>query len=125
MKQDDLRKIIESRGAEDETYAKALQYTRHKCRVQGIDAALKFDGDGIGTVEFDSLLLCDRKGAGQQLAAQAGMATSEPFTCCPWEGIANTAGYPIITIPVGLDTDGFPVSLSFQHKAWHGGTLIK
>lgn len=64
---------------ENETYSKALQYTRHKCRVEGIDAALKFGDDGVGTTEFDALLLCDHKGAGQQLAAQAGTQTSAPF----------------------------------------------
>ncbi|KAL8902139.1 MAG: hypothetical protein Q9207_004858 [Kuettlingeria erythrocarpa] len=103
--QDDLHEVVKSRGAEDQTYLKALHYTRHKCRVEGIDAALKFNDSSAGTVEVDALLLCDRKGAGQQLAAQAG--------------------YPIITIPIGLDTNGFPVSLSFHQRAWQEGKLIK
>lgn len=34
-------------------------------------------------------------------------------------------GYPIISIPIGLDAAGFPVSLSLQHTAWQEGTLVK
>ncbi|KAI4253847.1 MAG: hypothetical protein L6R42_007428 [Xanthoria sp. 1 TBL-2021] len=105
MKQDALHEIIKPRGMKDETYSKALQYTRYQSRNQGIDAALHFNKDASGTAKFDALLLCDHKGAGQQLAAQAG--------------------YPIITIPIGIDRDGFPISLSFQHKAWQERTLIK
>ncbi|KAL8878077.1 MAG: hypothetical protein Q9198_004040 [Flavoplaca austrocitrina] len=103
--QDNLQEIANSRGIEDETYNRALRYTRDECRRRGIDAALQFEGNDPGANEFDALILCDRNGAGQQLAAQAG--------------------YPIITIPIGIDTAGFPVSLSFQHKAWQERTLVK
>ncbi|KAL8993802.1 MAG: hypothetical protein Q9169_006073 [Polycauliona sp. 2 TL-2023] len=103
--QDDLEEVVGSQGLEDETYSKALQYTQYQCRTQGIDAALHSSEDKTCPIEYDALLLCDHKGAGQQLAAQAG--------------------YPIITIPIGIDADGFPVSLSFQHRAWQERTLIK
>ena len=76
-----------------------------KSREEGIDAALHHATNDGQTIELDALLLCDRKGAGQQLAAQAG--------------------YPIICIPIGLDGRGMPVSLSLQHRAWKEGTLIK
>lgn len=56
---------------EDETYRAALGYIQHQCREQGIDAALNADS-GTETTGFDALLLCDRKGSGQQIAAQAG-----------------------------------------------------
>ncbi|CAL8582722.1 hypothetical protein XPA_008370 [Xanthoria parietina] len=105
MKQDDLHEAVKSQGMEDRTYSKALQYIRYQCRDRGIDAALHLNNDGSTTIEFDALLLCDHKQAGQQLAAQAG--------------------YPIITIPIGTDTDGLPVSLSFQHTAWQERKLIK
>ncbi|CAO1606252.1 hypothetical protein XANCAGTX0491_009753 [Xanthoria calcicola] len=103
--QDDLHEVVKSRGMEDETYSKALQYIRYQCRDRGIDAALHLIDHSSGPAEFDALLLCDHKKAGQQLAAQAE--------------------YPIITIPIGTDTDGLPVSLSFQHTAWQERTLIK
>ncbi|KAL8890828.1 MAG: hypothetical protein Q9215_002054 [Flavoplaca cf. flavocitrina] len=122
-KQDDLQEIANSRGIEDETYKKALRYTRDECRRHGIDAALQFEGNDPGANEFDALILCDRKGAGQQLAAQAGMRIGMPFLC---EHQNNKAvGYPIITIPIGINTAGFPVSLSFQHRAWQERRLVK
>ena len=49
--------------------------------------------------------MCDRKGVGQQLAAQAG--------------------YPIICIPIGLDKQGIPVALSIHHRAWQEALLVK
>lgn len=33
--------------------------------------------------------------------------------------------YPIITLPVGLDSSGMPVGLTLQHTAWREATLIK
>lgn len=34
-------------------------------------------------------------------------------------------GYPVITIPVGVDPEGMPVGLSLQHTAWREGTLVR
>ena len=67
--QDNFRGVLQGHGWEDETYCKALDYMQHQCRTEGIDAALKETGTDEG---FDALLLFDRKGAGQQIAAQAG-----------------------------------------------------
>ena len=67
--QDNFRGVLQGKGWEDETYCKALDYMQHKCRTEGIDAALKETGTDEG---LDALLLFDRKGAGQQIAAQAG-----------------------------------------------------
>ena len=71
--QDNLRSIAESRGIEDETYQRALRHIQTQCRDEGIDAALELSTEDGKTVQFDALLLCDRKGAGQQIAAQAGI----------------------------------------------------
>ena len=65
---DNFQRIAETCGEETEIYHQALNYTQQKCRTEGIDATLKDDGNE----DFDALLLFDRKGAGQQLAAQAG-----------------------------------------------------
>ncbi|KAL8668968.1 MAG: hypothetical protein Q9168_006423 [Polycauliona sp. 1 TL-2023] len=76
--QDNLQEVVNSQGVEDDTYLEALRSTRYKCRDQGIDAALQYKVDGSSTAEFDALILCDRKGAGQQLAAQAGLRIHVP-----------------------------------------------
>ncbi|KAL8746893.1 MAG: hypothetical protein Q9190_001158 [Brigantiaea leucoxantha] len=103
--QDNLREIVNHAGKEDETYRTALDYIHQKTRAEGIDGALKHTNENGEVLEFEALLLCDRNGAGQQLAAQAG--------------------YPIICIPIGLDDSGMPVSLSLQHSAWKEEQLIK
>lgn len=103
--QDNFREIVQTQGIKDENYHNALSYIQKKSRKEGIDAALKHVTEDGQTIEFDALLLCDRKGVGQQMAAQAG--------------------YPIICIPIGLDAFGIPVSLSLLHSAWKEGPLIK
>ncbi|KAL9133782.1 MAG: hypothetical protein Q9175_005037 [Cornicularia normoerica] len=66
--QDNFQQIVQSCGEETETYYQALKYTQQKCRAEGIDAALK---DDKTKQDLAALILFDRKGAGQQLAAQA------------------------------------------------------
>ncbi|USW55781.1 Putative amidase signature (AS) superfamily [Septoria linicola] len=100
--QDGLEQIIASKGEENEIYHAALAYVQRKCRAEGIDGALKM-ADGKG--EYDALLFCDVKGVAQQIAAQAG--------------------YPIVTIPIGVDDHGIPLSLSLQHTAWKEPELIQ
>jgi len=73
-----LREVAQSQGERNETYHHALKYTQNKCRTEGIDAALKYTADD-GLREFDALLLCDRLGPGQQLAAQAGKSFFIPM----------------------------------------------
>lgn len=124
-----MRDVAATKGKQTETYHKALSHIQHTCRDMGIDAALQHVTCNGETIELDALLLCDRLGAGQQIAAQAGwhphiilllaycLSLSLPYT--------PNLGYPIITIPIGLDTSGIPIGLSLQHRAWHEGTLIK
>ncbi|KAL8719089.1 MAG: hypothetical protein Q9181_008108, partial [Wetmoreana brouardii] len=103
--QDDLREIVATRGEKNKTYHEALKYIQDTSRKQGIDAALRSVTSDNETIELDALLICDRKGAGQMLAAQAG--------------------YPIISIPIGIDAIGLPVGLSIQQRAWKEAALIK
>lgn len=119
-----LRKIASSHGRKDATYLGALDHTRTKCRTEGIDAALKHVTAEGQSIEFDALLLCDRKGPRQQLAAQAGDDSQLSFiSMLP----ANDKylGYPIICVPIGVDSAGLPFSLSIQHSAWREHALIK
>ncbi|KAL8701884.1 MAG: hypothetical protein Q9201_004670 [Fulgogasparrea decipioides] len=103
--QDNLREIAATRGEKDKTYQEALEYIQNTSRKKGIDAALKPVNRDNETIELDALLICDRKGAGQMLAAQAG--------------------YPIISIPIGVDATGLPVGLSIHHRARKEAELIK
>ncbi|KAL9609292.1 MAG: hypothetical protein Q9167_005928 [Letrouitia subvulpina] len=103
--QDNLREVVAGRGHKNKDYYDALQYTREKTRKEGFDAALKPLTADNQTIELDALLICDRKGAGQMLAAQAG--------------------YPIISVPIGIDAAGLPVGMSIHQRAWKEAELIK
>lgn len=104
--QANLLEMIRAKGIKDDTYHAALAHIHTQTRQNGIDAALQYRDPKTGaTSELDALLFCDRKGVGQQYAAQAG--------------------YPIICIPIGLDVHGMPVSLSLQHTAFKEAELVK
>lgn len=105
-----FRECVETKGIKTETYYAALRHIQSQCRHNGIDAALrdpslttansKEDGQ-----QLDALLFCDVKAGGIQIAAQAG--------------------YPVLSIPIGLDSDGMPVPLTLQHTAWREDQLVK
>lgn len=103
--QDNFHEIVATKGKKDATYNAALKHVHHMCREQGIDAALNHTTPDGKDVELDALILCDHKGTGQQIAAQAG--------------------YPIVCIPIGIDDDGLPIGLSLQHTAWQEAKLVK
>ena len=107
--QDILEQAAKMGGKQDQVYKHALHWMQKQCRECGIDAALKgfsFSRRSVSADEsLSALLLFDAKGVGQQYAAQAG--------------------YPIISIPIGLDDQGMPVALSLQHTSWMEGELIK
>lgn len=101
-----LHELAETKGVKDATYYAALQHTRRQTRENGIDAALSYTDPATGEkLELDALLFCDRRSIGQMYAAQAG--------------------YPIICIPIDLDSGGLPVSLSLQHSAWKEAELVR
>lgn len=64
--QDWFNRIAATKGRRDEDYCSALKYIQRKSRDEGIDGALVCDGP------LDALLLCDERGIGMQMAAQAG-----------------------------------------------------
>ena len=70
--QDNLYEIVKQRGLRDSTYHEALAYIQEQSRRNGIDGALKYTRQNGEIVQLDALILCDRKGVGQQMAAQAG-----------------------------------------------------
>lgn len=101
-----LEQCVETKGIKTRAYHAALKHITSQCRENGIDSALNhcnpFDGKNT---QLDALLFCDIKRGGIQIAAQAG--------------------YPVLTIPVGLDPDGMPVSLVLIHSKWRDDKLVK
>lgn len=107
-----FRKCVETKGVKDKIYYTALKHIQTQCRGNGIDAALRCPRDRQRSHSpaneekfLDALLFCDVKAGGIQIAAQAG--------------------YPVLTIPIGLDADGMPLPLTLQHSAWQEDKLVK
>ncbi|KAJ9668397.1 hypothetical protein H2201_001445 [Coniosporium apollinis] len=77
--QDNFHEIIKQCGVRDNTYRSALAYIQEQSRRFGIDGALKHVRKNGESVDLDALILCDRKGVGQQMAAQAGELNISQF----------------------------------------------
>ncbi|OAT05815.1 amidase [Blastomyces gilchristii SLH14081] len=103
--QDSFEMSLETGGVMDETYHHALAYIRRKSREEGIDAALS-RGDGR---QLDGLLV--------PLQADSGVGCQ----------VAAKAGYPMITIPVGIATgeNEIPFGIGIIQTAWREDKLIK
>ncbi|KAF1832859.1 amidase family protein [Decorospora gaudefroyi] len=100
--QDNFDKCIESKDWENTVYTEALEYIFRKSREEGIDAALRHrDGD------LDGLLV--------PLQAEGGVACS----------VAAKAGYPMITVPVGVNEIGVPFGMGIIQTAWKESLLIR
>ncbi|KAJ8123738.1 hypothetical protein ONZ43_g379 [Nemania bipapillata] len=100
--QDSFDKSQSSMGIEDETYRSALDFIRRKTRDEGIDAALRYDGELL-----DGLLV--------PVQADDGVAMQ----------IAAQAGYPMITIPVDVGDDGVPFGLTIIQTALGEKKLVR
>lgn len=100
--QDSFDRCLESKDCDAAVYPKALEYIVWKSRKNGIDAALRH-GEG----KLDGLLV--------PLQAEEGVACS----------VAAKAGYPMITIPVGVNDIGVPFGMGIIQTAWKENLLIK
>ena len=100
--QDNFDRCLQSKHDSDMVYSKALEYIRRKSQDEGIDAALQHGED-----ELDGLLV--------PLQAEGGVACS----------VAAKAGYPMITIPVGVDDIKVPFGLGIIQTAWKEKSLIR
>ena len=76
--------IFEAASLEDGTYQQALHQRHESCRAQSINKILKYRTEEDPTIQWDGLLICDWKGARQQIPAQTG--------------------YPMTSNPAGLDS---------------------
>ncbi|KAN0090491.1 amidase family protein [Hyaloscypha variabilis] len=100
--QDCFDKCIESKDWPEDRYLKALKYIRRNSREEGIDAALRFEEGNL-----DGLLV--------PLQADGGVACS----------VAAKAGYPMISIPIGIDGEGIPFGIGIIQSAWNEHLLVK
>ncbi|PMD51277.1 amidase family protein [Hyaloscypha bicolor E] len=100
--QDNFDKCLESKDWPEDMYLKALEYIRRKSRDEGIDAALRLEGDNL-----DGLLV--------PLQADGGVACS----------VAAKAGYPMITVPVGINNIGVPFGIGIIQTAFNEHLLVR
>jgi amidase len=100
--QDNFDKCLESKDWPEEAYLKALEYIRRKSREEGIDAALRFEGRNL-----DGLLV--------PLQADGGVACS----------LAAKAGYPMITVPIGINNTGLPFGIGIIRTALKEHLLVR
>lgn len=102
--QDGFLASLEWGGIKNETYWQAVEFVQRTSRDEGIDHALKYTDDS-GTVHLDGLLVPSAHSITYQQAAKAG--------------------YPMITIPVGVGAGGLPFGLGIMQTAWGEPSLIK
>ncbi|KAL5614886.1 hypothetical protein BROUX41_004965 [Berkeleyomyces rouxiae] len=89
-----------SQGIKDQEYLEALEYTQKTTR-NGIDHALNWEG-----TQLNGLLVPTSVGQTFQIAAQAG--------------------YPVVTLPVGVkDISHIPYGLAIMQTAWREDELVK
>ncbi|KAI9730402.1 MAG: hypothetical protein M1834_005912 [Cirrosporium novae-zelandiae] len=99
--QDGFLASLETKGVMNETYWQALSFCQKSTREDGIDAALKYSNSTL-----DGLLVPPDVGQSYEIAAQAG--------------------YPVITIPAGVNAEsGMPFGLAIMNTAFSEATLIK
>jgi amidase len=100
--QDNFDRSLESKDGDGAVYSKALEYNLRKSREEGIDAAMRH-----GEIELDGLLV--------PVQAEDGVACS----------VAAKAGYPMITIPVGVNDIGLPFGMGIIQTAWKENLLVR
>lgn len=100
--QDNFDRCIESKDDDEAVYSKALRYILRKSRKEGIDAAMMHGRD-----KLDGLLV--------PVQAEGGVACS----------VAAKAGYPMITIPVGVNDIGVPFGMGIIQTAWKENKLVR
>ncbi|RAH72487.1 amidase family protein [Aspergillus aculeatinus CBS 121060] len=99
--QDGFLASLATKGVMNETYWQALAYCQRTSREEGIDAALRYQGRNI-------------------------TALLAPPDFAPSVEIAAQAGYPVVTLPAGINEDShMPYGLALFGTAFSEATLIK
>ncbi|CEP59988.1 uncharacterized protein LALA0_S01e00474g [Lachancea lanzarotensis] len=93
-------------GVKNETYWQAVEFVQRTSREEGIDYALNYTDSSTGeNFKLDGLLVPSGLSITYQQAAKAG--------------------YPMVTLPVGVDpTNGRPFGLGIMQSAWEESKLI-
>jgi amidase len=108
--QDNFDRCLASKDKDETIYQRALEYIQRESRERGIDAALRSEdnnNNNNNNITLDGLLV--------PLQADGGVACS----------LAAKAGYPMITIPVGVNDIGVPFGLGIIQTAWKENLLVK
>lgn len=101
--QDGFLASLATGGVMDETYWQALAFCQRSTREEGIDAALDYFHNGT---KLDALLVPPDVGQTYQIAAQAG--------------------YPMITLPAGVNAEShMPFGLALMGTAFSEAGLIR
>ncbi|MCJ1394763.1 hypothetical protein MMC18_007643 [Xylographa bjoerkii] len=101
--QDGFVASLATGGIMNDTYWQALEFCQRSTREDGIDAALNYFNNGT---KLDALLVPPDVGQTYQIAAQAG--------------------YPMITVPAGVNAVSLmPFGLALMQTAFSEATLIK
>ncbi|KAF4537197.1 Amidase [Lasiodiplodia theobromae] len=104
--QDGFLASLATKGEMNETYWQALHFCQKATREDGIDAALVWRGANGEVTKLDALLAPTDVAQAPQIAAQAG--------------------YPVVTIPAGVNKmSGMPFGLAFMGTAWSEGLLVR
>lgn len=99
--QDGFEAALATKGVRTEPYWQSLSFCQRTTREEGIDAALR-----NGNHSLDALLVPPDLAQSIQIPAQAG--------------------YPVITIPAGVNNrSGMPYGLALMHTAFAEPTLIR
>ncbi|QLG72936.1 hypothetical protein HG535_0E00200 [Zygotorulaspora mrakii] len=93
-------------GVQNETYWQAVEFVQRSSRDEGIDYALNYTDTATGeNFKLDGLLVPSGLSITYQQAAKAG--------------------YPMITLPVGQQSNGRPYGLGIMQSQWQEPKLIK
>ncbi|KAM3164064.1 Amidase domain-containing protein [Lachancea thermotolerans] len=105
--QDSFMESLSWGGARNETYWQAVEFVQKTSRDEGIDYALNYtDPESGENFKLDGLLVPSGLSITYQQAAKAG--------------------YPMITLPVGVkESNGRPFGLGIMQSAWEEPKLIK
>ena len=104
--QDGFLASLETKGVRNDTYYEVLAFCQRTTREEGIDAALAYHYPNGSRIQLSALLVPPDVGQTYQVAAQAG--------------------YPMITVPAGVNTEtSMPFGLALMQTAWKEAELVR
>jgi amidase len=102
--QDGFMESLETKGEMNSSYYECLAYLDRVSRSEGIDAALDYTYPNGTNIKLDALLVPSGSGS---------------------TNLPATAGYPMVTMPIGVNAHSVPVGISLIATAWREDILVK